>query len=54
MIILAFVQVFFKAGVLARMEDMRDEKIAKIMTRLQSQSRWWLAKVELKRRHENM
>lgn len=45
-----FVQVFFKAGVLARLEDLRDEKLAVIMTALQTKIRWYLAQKDVKRR----
>ena len=33
-------KVFFKAGILAKMEDLRDEKISGIMKGLQAQIRW--------------
>ena len=37
-------QVFFRAGVLGRLEEMRDERLAKIMTMIQSACRWYLCK----------
>ncbi|KAI1720615.1 myosin head (motor domain) domain-containing protein [Ditylenchus destructor] len=43
-------KVFFKAGVLARLEDLRDEKLAVIMTALQTKIRWYLAQKDVKRR----
>jgi len=32
-------KVFFRAGVLGRLEDMRDEKLSKILTQLQAYAR---------------
>lgn len=43
-------KVFFKAGVLAHLEDLRDEKLAAIMTGFQSRIRWFLAQTDVKRR----
>ncbi|KAE9548564.1 hypothetical protein FO519_008223, partial [Halicephalobus sp. NKZ332] len=43
-------KVFFKAGILARLEDLRDEKLAIIMTAFQSRIRWYLAQADAKRR----
>jgi myosin heavy chain 6/7 len=43
-------KVFFKAGILARLEDLRDEKLAIIMTAFQSKIRWYLAQADVKRR----
>ncbi|TKR70123.1 hypothetical protein L596_022184 [Steinernema carpocapsae] len=43
-------KVFFKAGILARLEDLRDEKLGAIMTSFQSKIRWFLAQTEVKRR----
>ncbi|OQR72717.1 myosin heavy chain [Tropilaelaps mercedesae] len=37
-------KVFFRAGVLGRLEEMRDERLAKIMTMIQSACRWYLCK----------
>uniref|UniRef100_A0A183FJV6 Myosin-3 n=1 Tax=Heligmosomoides polygyrus TaxID=6339 RepID=A0A183FJV6_HELPZ len=45
-------KVFFKAGVLAHLEDLRDEKLAVIMTSFQAQIRWYLGLAERKRRTE--
>ncbi|VDM57013.1 unnamed protein product [Angiostrongylus costaricensis] len=45
-------KVFFKAGVLAHLEDLRDEKLAVIMTGFQAQIRWYLGLVDRKRRME--
>ncbi|KAI6223717.1 hypothetical protein M3Y99_01432700 [Aphelenchoides fujianensis] len=42
--------VFFKAGVLARLEDLRDEKLGAIMTMFQQRIRWYLAQADVKRR----
>ncbi|KAG9343013.1 hypothetical protein JZ751_015231 [Albula glossodonta] len=42
-------KVFFRAGVLAKLEDMRDERLAKIMTMLQARSRGFLMRIEFKR-----
>lgn len=42
-------QVFFRAGVLAKLEDMRDERLAKIITMLQAQLRGTLMRIEFKR-----
>lgn len=38
-------KVFFKAGVLAALEDLRDQKLSEIMTGFQSRIRWYLALV---------
>ncbi|KAL6736890.1 hypothetical protein Aduo_007192 [Ancylostoma duodenale] len=45
-------KVFFKAGVLAHLEDLRDEKLAVIMTGFQGQIRWYLGLADRKRRME--
>eukprot|EP00069_Balaena_mysticetus_P022245 bmy_14001T0 len=42
-------KVFFRAGVLAKLEDMRDERLAKIMTMLQCRLRGFLMRVEFKK-----
>lgn len=47
-----YFQIFFKAGVLAQLEDYRDEVLAAMMKKLQQQTRWWLAKTEYKRLHD--
>jgi myosin heavy subunit len=46
------VQVFFKAGILARLEDLRDEKLAIIMTTFQTRIRSYLCLVDAARRRE--
>lgn len=38
-------QVFFKAGILASMEDFRDEALSKVLTGLQAAIRWHLGVV---------
>ncbi|KJH43074.1 myosin head [Dictyocaulus viviparus] len=43
-------QVFFKAGILARLEDLRDDILRVIMTNFQSRIRWYLGQAELRRR----
>lgn len=43
-------KAFFKAGVLARLEDLRDEKLGIIMTAFQTKIRWYLAQKDVKRR----
>jgi myosin heavy chain 6/7 len=43
-------KIFFKAGILARLEDLRDEKLGIIMTAFQSKIRWFLAQADVKRR----
>lgn len=40
---------FFHAGVLAKLEDMRDERLAKIITMLQAQLRGFLMRIEFKK-----
>lgn len=42
-------QVFFRAGVLAKLEDMRDERLAKIMTMLQARLWGMLMRIEFKK-----
>ena len=39
-------QVFFKAGLLGLLEEMRDEKLAQLITRTQARCRGFLARVE--------
>ncbi|VDM30271.1 unnamed protein product [Toxocara canis] len=43
-------KVFFKAGVLAHLEDVRDEVLKEIMTKLQAYIRWYLGLIDRKRR----
>ncbi|PIO53696.1 myosin head, partial [Teladorsagia circumcincta] len=45
-------KVFFKAGVLAHLEDLRDDKLAIIMTNFQAQIRWYLGLADRKRKME--
>ncbi|XP_044289202.1 myosin-16 [Varanus komodoensis] len=42
-------KVFFRAGILAKLEDLRDERLAKIMTMLQSRGRGFLMRIEFKK-----
>ncbi|KAK2836602.1 hypothetical protein Q7C36_014471 [Tachysurus vachellii] len=42
-------KVFFRAGVLAKLEDMRDERLAKIMTMLQARLWGMLMRIEFKK-----
>lgn len=39
-------QVFFKAGLLGHLEEMRDERLAKILTMLQARIRGRLMRIE--------
>lgn len=45
-------QVFFKAGLLGLLEEMRDEKLVKLMTRTQALCRGFLMRVEFKKMKE--
>ncbi|WKX94490.1 hypothetical protein Q1695_011624 [Nippostrongylus brasiliensis] len=45
-------KVFFKAGVLAHLEDLRDEKLSIIMTAFQARIRWYLGLIDRKRKME--
>ncbi|XP_055937975.1 myosin heavy chain, muscle-like isoform X5 [Argiope bruennichi] len=45
-------KVFFRAGVLGRLEEMRDERLAKIITWLQAWIRWYECKKEFKKLQE--
>uniref|UniRef100_A0A2I3ST20 Myosin-7 n=1 Tax=Pan troglodytes TaxID=9598 RepID=A0A2I3ST20_PANTR len=42
-------KVFFKAGLLGLLEEMRDERLSRIITRIQAQSRGVLARMEYKK-----
>ncbi|XP_072371513.1 myosin-7-like isoform X1 [Scyliorhinus torazame] len=42
-------KVFFKAGLLGQLEEMRDERLAKILTNIQSRSRGRLMRIEYQR-----
>jgi len=44
-----FLQVFFKAGLLGLLEEMRDEKLAQLITRTQARCRGFLMRVEYRR-----
>lgn len=48
----AMLQVFFKAGVLAHLEELRDDALAVIMTKFQCALRHYLMQCDLKRRKE--
>lgn len=52
----SLLQVFFKAGLLGLLEEMRDDKLAQLITRTQAMCRGFLARVEyqkmLERRYE--
>ncbi|XP_048466958.1 myosin-4-like [Rhincodon typus] len=45
-------KVFFKAGLLGLLEEMRDEKLAELITRTQARCRGYLMRVEFKRMME--
>ncbi|XP_054501133.2 myosin heavy chain, skeletal muscle, adult-like [Agelaius phoeniceus] len=45
-------KVFFKAGLIGVLEEMRDEKLAQLITRTQAMCRGYLARVEYQRRVE--
>jgi myosin heavy subunit len=53
---IACTQVFFKAGLLGLLEEMRDDKLAQLITRTQAMCRGYLARVEyqkmVERRYE--
>ncbi|KAK7795620.1 hypothetical protein U0070_010075, partial [Myodes glareolus] len=42
-------KVFFKAGLLGTLEEMRDERLSRIITRIQAQSRGQLMRIEFKK-----
>ncbi|XP_070360162.1 myosin-6 [Equus asinus] len=42
-------KVFFKAGLLGLLEEMRDERLSRILTRIQAQSRGQLMRIEFKK-----
>jgi len=44
-----FFQIFFKAGVLADLEDKRDEILSVIMTKMQAKARGKLMRIEFQR-----
>ena len=45
-------KVFFKAGLLGLLEEMRDEKLAQLITRTQAMCRGYLMRVEFKKMME--
>ncbi|GMR57873.1 hypothetical protein PMAYCL1PPCAC_28068 [Pristionchus mayeri] len=45
-------KLFFKAGILARLEDLRDEILAKILTGMQARIRGYLGQTDLRRRRD--
>lgn len=45
-------KISVQAGILARLEDIRDEILSKIMTNFQSRIRSYLALVDVKRRQQ--
>lgn len=47
--LLLLFKVFFRAGVLAKLEDLRDDRLAKIMSMLQSRVRGFLMRIEFKK-----
>ncbi|XP_042900309.1 myosin heavy chain, muscle isoform X1 [Parasteatoda tepidariorum] len=49
---LGHTKVFFRAGVLGRLEEMRDERLGKIITWLQAWIRWYECKKEFKKLQE--
>lgn len=49
---LSLIQVFFKAGLLGLLEEMRDEKLVILMTRTQALCRGYLMRVEFKKMME--
>ena len=46
---LSMVQVFFKAGLLGQLEEMRDERLAKILTMMQARIRGMLMRIEFEK-----
>jgi myosin heavy subunit len=47
-------KVFFRAGVLGRLEDFRDVTLSRLMTGFQARCRWWLGIREAQKRREQM
>lgn len=45
-------KVFFKAGLLGHLEEMRDERLAKVLTLLQAVARGKIMRIELQRMME--
>lgn len=48
----SFVQVFFKAGLLGHLEELRDERLAKVLTLLQAAARGKIMRMELQKMTE--
>jgi len=44
--------VFFKAGLLGLLEEMRDEKLVSLITRTQAMCRGYLMRIEFKKMNE--
>jgi len=49
---LGHTKIFFRAGVLGKLEELRDERLAKIITWLQAWIRWYVSKKEFKKLQE--
>ena len=49
---ISFLKVFFKAGLIGLLEEMRDEKLAQLITRTQARCRGFLMRVEFKKMME--
>lgn len=47
-------KVFFKAGIVAHIEDLRDARMNELISGLQANVRWYWAKVEGRKRKEQM
>ncbi|CAD6189289.1 unnamed protein product [Caenorhabditis auriculariae] len=47
-------KVFFKAGIVAHLEDLRDARLAELITGFQAQIRWFYQLIERKRRVEKI
>jgi myosin heavy chain 6/7 len=47
-------KVFFKAGIVAHLEDIRDARLAQLITGFQSQIRWYYRVIDVKRRREQI
>uniref|UniRef100_A0A914PPY5 Myosin motor domain-containing protein n=1 Tax=Panagrolaimus davidi TaxID=227884 RepID=A0A914PPY5_9BILA len=47
-------KVFFKAGIVASLEDYRDLRLAELITGFQAQIRWYYRGFDVKRRREQL
>ncbi|KAI3415402.1 Myosin N-terminal SH3-like domain [Globodera pallida] len=47
-------KVFFRAGVVAHIEDLRDTRLSQLVTGFQAMCRWHCAKLDVKRRHKQI